>query len=151
MLAAVALALAAPGPRQSSPQLTRGVDGQGRTEMTDSCLPAFAAFLGGIVISRFITENALKRLSVEQKASVLDAFSVVRRYNLVGLVAIVLLVFYQPLVGIVVMFAYILLLAGYKVTILMRLAVPREFKRSFVASMAVSYASLVIFAVLVFR
>ena len=119
--------------------------------MTDSYLPALAAFIAGIVISRFISENALKRLSSEQKASVLDAYSGVRRYNLVGILAIVLLAFYAPIAGVVVILAYILVLGGYKVSILMRLSVPRECKRDFLVSMGVIYASLIVFVVLVVR
>lgn len=117
--------------------------------MTDSHLPALAVFLVGIVISRFLSENALKRLSAEKKAAVLDAFSLVRRYNLLGLIPVVLLVLYEPVIGIVVMFAYIFFLAVYKVKILARLAVPRSYKRAAAASMAVSYASLAIFAAMV--
>jgi hypothetical protein len=49
------------------------------------------------------------------------------------------------------MLAYILVLGGYKVSILMRLSVPRECKRDFLVSMGVIYASLIVFVVLVVR
>lgn len=45
-------------------------------------------FVSAYVISRIISEGALRKLSVEQKAALLDAFSAYRIYSLIAVLAI---------------------------------------------------------------
>lgn len=62
--------------------------------MTDPLFGVFA-FIVTYIISRVINERALKRLTTEEKAKLLDAFSGYRTYNMV----IVLSLFFLVLAG----------------------------------------------------
>lgn len=60
---------------------------------TNDVIFAFLAFACAVVINRLLAEKALKRLSVEEKATLLDSFSGNRVYSVV-LMLISVLVFF---------------------------------------------------------
>jgi hypothetical protein len=58
--------------------------------MTDPLYLAIAMVLSGVIASRFISEDALRQLTAEKKAELVDAFSTQRKFGL--LIAVVLLI-----------------------------------------------------------
>ena len=54
---------------------------------------AFILFLVAVVVSRIISRQALKELSSEEKAALLDAFSGMQAYSLVPLIVLLALYF----------------------------------------------------------
>lgn len=60
---------------------------------TNDLIFAFIAFACAVAINRFLSEKALKRLSVEEKAKLLDSFSGNRVYSVVLMLVSVLVFF----------------------------------------------------------
>ena len=53
----------------------------------------FIVLIGAVIAERFISESALRRLSSDEKAKLLDGFSLLRKLNLVVLVLVVILAY----------------------------------------------------------
>jgi len=64
--------------------------------MSNSQTIGLVVLLGAVVVGRVIGERALQNLSAEQKTRYLDAFSALRKYSLLPLIAFVLFVFAFP-------------------------------------------------------
>lgn len=103
--------------------------------------------LAAIVAGRVIAERALRRLSTEEKATLLDGFSVQRVLGLVPLLVFVVVVVLIPgALSLPVIFAlllvYFLAMVAFSVHKLRRLSLPASYTRSYVISQAVQLAGI---------
>ena len=105
----------------------------------------FVVLLGGVVVSRVITERALRKLDAEEKAKLIDSFSFVRQFNLLGVVAIVLLGFYSLVLMQFLLPVYVVVLGAHSVVRLRSLDLPSEYTRPALAGMAVMYGAIGVF------
>jgi hypothetical protein len=67
--------------------------------MSNDVILAFLAFAFAVVINRLLAEKALKRLSVEEKAKLLDSFSGNRVFSVVLMLVSVLVFFLYRKLG----------------------------------------------------
>ena len=120
--------------------------------MTDPLFGAFA-FIVAYFISRVISERALKRLTTEEKAKLLDAFSGYRIFNMVIVLSLFFLVLagdrFLPQLRTKLWPAFMVLLALVLVTMsslsyrkLKNLNMPAAYIKSFLLSTGVQYIGL---------
>jgi hypothetical protein len=129
---------------------------------SDSLL-GLAMFVGAYIVSRIVRERALKRLSTEQKAQLLDAFSGYRTYFMSAAVCLPLLYFVAiklwparqsflaPLFF--VSFGLLLLITSWlSFRKLKQLSLPTDYVRSFLISSGLQYIGIAfLFAPLLMR
>jgi hypothetical protein len=120
--------------------------------MTDPLFGVFA-FIVAYFISRVISERALKRLTTEEKAKLLDAFSGYRIFNMVIILSLFLLVLagdrLLPELRSTLWLAFTVLLALILVTIsslsyrkLKNLDMPTPYSKSFLVSRSIQYMGI---------
>jgi hypothetical protein len=128
--------------------------------MSNNVMLAFLAFAVAVVINRLLAEKALKQLSVEEKAKLLDSFSSNRVYSVV-LMLVSLLVFFiaskaWPEYSVVLVWglliALLLMSLGngvFSYTKLQKLSVPKPYISNFLIRCVIYYGglSLVIFVI----
>jgi hypothetical protein len=111
---------------------------------------SFLILIAVIIVNRMISENALKRLTADEKAKLIDSFSGYRQYNtylIFGLVAAYLVTtnylphFYGPLtlgyVGLFLVISVILTIVSYSK--LRRLEMPPNYVRSYCTRLVIQY------------
>jgi hypothetical protein len=127
---------------------------------TNDVIFAFLAFACAVVINRLLAEKALKRLSVEEKATLLDSFSGNRVYSVVLMLISVLVFFivskawpeyYTTLVWglIVILFLNSLCNGLFSYMILKKLYIPKHYISNFLIRCVVYYGafSLLLFTI----
>ena len=118
--------------------------------MTDPFLPAFGVLLGGVIVSRFIAENALKLLPADKKAALVDAFSNQRKFGLLILVAMVVATFQWPMLMAVALVGYVVATQCWTYWRLRKMALPNVYVQRYLVSAAVSLLALTVFIVILF-
>jgi hypothetical protein len=115
----------------------------------DPVITAVVVLLVAIVISRFISEAALKTLSSDQKAALLDAFAPIRKYGLLALIVIVVGSYRNAGLFGAGILVYILGTLGVGYYRIRNIDVPPSYLRSLALSAAVSIAGLAAFFYLI--
>lgn len=118
--------------------------------MPDTFYISFGILLGGVIVSRFITENALKLLPADKKAELLDAFSNQRKFGLLILVALVVVTFRWPLAMAVSLIAYVFATQSWAYWRLRKMALPPGYIQRFLVSVTISFVALTIFIAIQF-
>lgn len=109
----------------------------------------FIVLIGAVIAGRFISESALRRLSSDEKAKLLDGFSLLRKLNLVVLVLVVILAY---LLAIEMLWAVAVYLTGLAVYTYRKLGardLPNAYTRLYLLSMLITYGGLGCFFLLV--
>jgi len=121
--------------------------------MSNDVILAFLGFAIAVVITRLLAERALKRLSVEEKAKLLDSFSSNRIYSVV-LMLVFLLVFFiaskaWPGYGTVLIWALLAVLVlmslgngVFAYMKLKKLSLPKDYISNFVVRSVIYYGAL---------
>jgi hypothetical protein len=122
-----------------------------------------AMFVGAYIASRIIRERALKRLSIEQKAQLLDAFSGYRTYFMSAAVCLPLLYFValrlwpgaQPVLAPMFFISFgllLLIMSWLSFRKLKQISLPTDYIRSFLISSGLQYIGIAfLFAPLLMR
>jgi len=116
---------------------------------------SFLFLIVAIVASRIVSERALKQLSIEEKGTLLDSFSGYRLYNTIVILGLFVVYFvainYFPqsyslltLIFIVLFFAVSITISVLSYKKLKALNMPENYIKSFLASMAIQYAGVLI-------
>lgn len=116
---------------------------------------AFVLLLGGILISRMMSERALQELYPEQKVQILDSFSDLRKYAMIPFIVLIvayfLLMAYLPHYGIIwiglMVVAFISIQIGMTRKVIKRLRelhMPEGYTRTFLRSRMVVLASFLL-------
>jgi len=109
----------------------------------------FIVFIGAVIAGRFISESALRRLSSDEKAKLLDGFSLLRKLNLVLLVLVVILAYLLEIEMLWAVALYLTGLAVYTYRKLGALDLPNAYSRLYLLSMLITYGGLAGFFLLV--
>jgi hypothetical protein len=106
-------------------------------------------FFGLIIISRVITEKALKELNTEEKARLIDAFSSYRIYNFIAVAIILVLYFIAlkyftdmqlvSLTYIGVIFLLLLVLSWIAFKKMKQLQMPDKYIKKYLLSLAIKF------------
>jgi hypothetical protein len=102
----------------------------------------FAAIFGGFIAGRFVSEGALRKLTTEQKAAVVDAFADFRRYPLIVLAAIVLSTMAYPWLGLMGVATYFVVAALLTYRRLQQSNLPGEYVRAQMVGTSLSLLGL---------
>ncbi len=109
----------------------------------------FIVLIGAVIAGRFISESALRRLSSDEKAKLLDGFSLLRKLNLVVLVLVVILAYLLEVEMLWAVAVYLTGLAVYTYWKLGALDLPNAYTRLHLLSMLITYGGLAGFFLLV--
>ncbi len=101
--------------------------------------------IGGIVVSRLISESALKKLSFHEKVEVIDGLAPARKFGLLVFLAAVIATYQNPPLLISVTGLYIVSLYAYTFTKLSRLDLPKPYVKAVAAGALVSFLTFVAF------
>jgi len=114
-----------------------------------------------LIVSRILNERAIKELSADEKAKLVDAFSSMRAYNLIPLAIIVvgylLAIKYTGLSHMLLSYTYFIFLIAYIVVSqvyvyrkLIRLNYPPSYLKKYTLSRVISFAGIgILFYILV--
>ena len=116
---------------------------------------SFLFLIVAIIASRIVSERALKQLSTEEKGTLLDSFSSHRLYNTAVILGLFVVYFaatnYFPqsysmltLIFIVLFFAVSATISVLSYKKLKALKLPKGYIKSFLVSMAIQYAGVII-------
>ena len=122
--------------------------------MTDYFIAGFVLFFICIIISRIISEKALKYLSSNQKTNIVDTFSNQRKYTLIPFVAIlfvfIITVRLYPHLGTTLLMFFVVLMIAYLIVIqirtskkLFQLRLPKQYLKIYKISRSVYYFGFV--------
>ena len=109
----------------------------------------FIVLIGAIIAGRFISESSLKRLSSEEKATLLDGFSLLRKLNLMVLVLVIILAYLLDLDMLWAVAVYLTGLTLYTYRKLGALDLPNSYTRLYLLSILITYGGLAGFFLLV--
>ena len=115
-----------------------------------SNLLPFLFVIGAVIAGKFISESALKRLSSEEKARLVDGFSLLRKLNLIVLLLVLVLAYLLEIDMLWAAAIYLIGLAGYIYRKLSGLDLPNAYTRLCLLSMLITYGGVAGFFVLVF-
>jgi hypothetical protein len=109
----------------------------------------FLLAVAGFIVAALLSERAITKLSVEQKAQVLDTFSVARKIHLFVIVAFVLSVLWWPVAAWTLIAAYFVGAAIWGARKLAGLRLPQPAYRYFLAGQLTVAAGVVACAAVV--
>jgi hypothetical protein len=120
---------------------------------TNDLIVGFIAFACAVAINRLLAERALKRLSVEEKARLLDSFSGHRIFSVVSMLIVVVVFFaaskaWPEYYGAVVWGLFIVLVlmsignSLFSYVKLKKLAIPKHYAANFLIRCAIYYSAL---------
>jgi hypothetical protein len=118
--------------------------------MTDPLYVAIAIVLSGVIASRFISENALKQLTAEKKAELVDAFSTQRKFGLLIAVVLLIATIRWPLAMAAALVGYFVVFQLWIVVRLRKMAFPARYIRQFIVASLVSFAGIAAFVLYLF-
>ncbi|HKY00235.1 MAG TPA: hypothetical protein VJL86_10990 [Steroidobacteraceae bacterium] len=118
--------------------------------MSNDLYFAIAVLLCGVVASRFIAENALKLLTTEKKAELLDAFSTQRKFGLLIVVALIVITLRRPFAMAMALSAYFVVSQIWAYTQIRKLQLPASYVKRFFMAAAVLCAAIAAFVTLQF-
>jgi hypothetical protein len=108
----------------------------------------FLIVIGGFVIAAFLSERALSKLSTEQKAQSMVAFSTARRIHLAAVVLFALLAVWRPAIAWVLIGLYFIVATIWGVSRLLGLGLPHAARNLFLAGQLVVASGIVVCAVI---
>jgi len=109
----------------------------------------FIVLIGAIIAGRFISESALKRLSSDEKVTLLDGFSLLRKLNLMVLVLVITLAYLLEIDLLWPVAVYLTGLSLYTYRKLGALDLPNAYTQLYLLSMLITYGGLAGFFLLV--
>jgi Fe2+ transport system protein B len=118
--------------------------------MTDPFYIAIGILLSGVIASRFISENALKLLTADKKAELVDAFSTQRKFGLLIIVVLLFATFQWPLAMAVALVGYFVAFQLWTLARLRKMAFPASYIRRFLVASFVSFAGFAAFVLYLF-
>ena len=118
--------------------------------MTDTSYLAVVVLLIGIVANRFIAESALKLLTAEKKAELVDSFSTQRRFGLLIVVVIIIATFREPFWMALALTGYFVASQIWGYSRLRKLQLPSAYTRRFLVAACVLLVAIVVFVTLQF-
>ena len=121
--------------------------------MTSNPTSYFLILIVAIIVSRIVSERALKQLSIEEKGTLLDSFSGYRLYNTVVILGLFVVYFaatnYFPqsystltLIFIVLFFTVSITISVLSYKKLKSLNMPADYIKSFLIGLGIQYAGV---------